>query len=427
MAHPDVRMNDLDSYIRQIEAREKGKKKKMILFLALGLVLASAGAIPFVLSGGQQTLRHFDGESMTIYRLDSILESDPGEIVLVYGPGVEPDTIKSVEEFYETRNFNDVEPTVSLQEEFQFSDDESQDGDFTEVVDKSTTTDGTQNDGGTGTDSKTKLQKFSFAIEGERQPRTDLKFTIVDYDENVNYTLDFGNGIRKRVYKRISYSYPKKGNYLINLIATNETNATSIYSRHIAILEEPQAQKANEQATAFNNIAPSNINSNEGPSGDEKEESFSELLRNDPDKQPSDPVIQDEDPVVADAENDEVKEQPEKKVDLTPKAAGPLIFAEKMPSYPGGESAMYKYLRKALRYPRPAVLNEIEGKVYLQFLVQKDGRIRDIKVLKGIGYGCDEEAIRAIKNMPKWVPGQQDGKKVDVFFTTRITFALEKG
>jgi len=99
-------------------------------------------------------------------------------------------------------------------------------------------------------------------------------------------------------------------------------------------------------------------------------------------------------------------------------------IVEKQPSFPGGDQAFYKYIGKKMRYPPQARRMGIEGKVFVQFVVDKTGNITDVKVIRGIAAGCDEEAIRVIKNSPKWNPGKQRGKAVKVRMVLPITFKL---
>ncbi len=103
-----------------------------------------------------------------------------------------------------------------------------------------------------------------------------------------------------------------------------------------------------------------------------------------------------------------------------------VIFdvVEQMPQYPGGDDARIKYLAKNLKYPEEARKEGIEGKVFVTFVVEKDGSITGAKILKGIGGGCDEETIRVIENMPNWEPGKQRGKTVRVRFNMPIVFKL---
>ena len=101
-----------------------------------------------------------------------------------------------------------------------------------------------------------------------------------------------------------------------------------------------------------------------------------------------------------------------------------FITVEQNPEFAGGMNALLKFLQKNLRYPTPAVNANVMGKVYMQFVVGQDGNISKVDVLKGIGFGCDEEAQRVVKLMPKWSPGRQSGRAVAVRFTLPISFQL---
>ena len=95
------------------------------------------------------------------------------------------------------------------------------------------------------------------------------------------------------------------------------------------------------------------------------------------------------------------------------------------PEYPGGEEELMAYLSNNIKYPNRAVETETQGRVVLGFIVDKNGEIDEIKVLRGIGYGCDEEAIRVVNKMPKWKPGKNNGKAVKVYFNLPITFEIK--
>ncbi len=97
-----------------------------------------------------------------------------------------------------------------------------------------------------------------------------------------------------------------------------------------------------------------------------------------------------------------------------------------MPSFPGGDLAMYAFLNDQIRYPRLAKEKGTEGKVYLQFVVQPNGTLANIKVLRGLGDGCDEEAIRLVEQMPTWIPAEQEGRKVPLYYTLRVIFKLQR-
>lgn len=103
-----------------------------------------------------------------------------------------------------------------------------------------------------------------------------------------------------------------------------------------------------------------------------------------------------------------------------------FTVVENMPEFPGGVSAMYQYLGKNIKYPEVAKEAGIQGKVYVQFVVDKDGSITDAKILRGIPGGkmCDEEALRVVRAMPKWNPGKQRGKAVKVSYMLPVQFTL---
>ncbi len=111
-----------------------------------------------------------------------------------------------------------------------------------------------------------------------------------------------------------------------------------------------------------------------------------------------------------------------------PKAAeptGPYIYVEFMPSFPGGEEALARFLRKNLRYPQMAQENEIEGRVFVQFVINPQGKISEVTTVgPHRGGGLDEEAVRVVKSMPDWKPGKQNGQPVSVRYNLPIGFTL---
>lgn len=101
-----------------------------------------------------------------------------------------------------------------------------------------------------------------------------------------------------------------------------------------------------------------------------------------------------------------------------------VALLEKLPEFPGGMEAWSKFLSKNLRYPEQASNEGISGRVYMSFIVEKDGQITDIQVLKAAGYGFDEEAKRVLKLAPAWKPGIQNGKAVRVRYTIPLNFTI---
>ena len=101
------------------------------------------------------------------------------------------------------------------------------------------------------------------------------------------------------------------------------------------------------------------------------------------------------------------------------------LVVEEKPSFEGGIEAFYRYVSKNLKYPNTAKRIGVEGKVFLSFVIDKDGSITQVEVLKGIGGDCDEEAVRVLENAPRWNPGKQRGKAVKVRMQLPIVFALQ--
>lgn len=101
-----------------------------------------------------------------------------------------------------------------------------------------------------------------------------------------------------------------------------------------------------------------------------------------------------------------------------------FTIVEDQPAPKGGMPAFYEYVKKELKYPAQARRMGIEGKVYVQFVVDKDGSITEVTAIKGIGAGCDEEAVRVLQGAPKWAPGKQRGRAVKVRMILPITFKL---
>ncbi len=98
---------------------------------------------------------------------------------------------------------------------------------------------------------------------------------------------------------------------------------------------------------------------------------------------------------------------------------------EKMPMYAGGEDSLFAFLGRNMKYPVVAQENGIQGKVVARFVVQKDGGISDVEIIRSLDPACDKEVIRLVKSLPKWTPGRQNGKLVPVWYTLPIVFKLQ--
>jgi periplasmic protein TonB len=115
---------------------------------------------------------------------------------------------------------------------------------------------------------------------------------------------------------------------------------------------------------------------------------------------------------------------PQKIVDTTPVPDKIITTIEVMPMYPGGQKEMQKFISENLHYPQKALRKGIQGRVITKFVIDKDGSITKGEVVRGIGGGCDEEALRLLNTMPKWKPGSQNGRPVKVYYTLPFTFKI---
>ncbi len=118
---------------------------------------------------------------------------------------------------------------------------------------------------------------------------------------------------------------------------------------------------------------------------------------------------------------EKVEEKP--KEDLSRKV---FDVVEKMPSYPGGNGALQKWLASNITYPAAAAENGVEGRVIVAFVVEPDGSVSDVRIARGVDPSLDREALSVVKRMPKWIPGMQNGSPVRVKFNVPVTFKLQK-
>jgi protein TonB len=130
---------------------------------------------------------------------------------------------------------------------------------------------------------------------------------------------------------------------------------------------------------------------------------------------------------VATTVNKEVVEVVEQKQEVVPEEKEEQVFVvvEEMPEFPGGEKALRTYLATSVKYPTIAQENGIQGKVFVNFVVNKDGSVSNVKIARGVDPAIDAEALRVVTSLPRWKPGKQRGAPVRVSYTVPISFKLE--
>lgn len=126
---------------------------------------------------------------------------------------------------------------------------------------------------------------------------------------------------------------------------------------------------------------------------------------------------------VAQTERPAIIHQPARQAGIDGKI---FTVVEEQPEFLGGNKKLGEFLGQNLKYPAAAEKANVSGKVFVSFIVTKSGDVADVKILKGIGFGADEEATRVVSKMPRWIPGKQDGKAVNVRYYLPINFQLEE-
>lgn len=223
-----------------------------------------------------------------------------------------------------------------------------------------------------------------------------------DYEEpmenffgiNGNYRILGGN----KYTPQLTLFFPDKSHERINVITTNANDYRIDNSPFVAYIFKDEMQPS--KAIVFKKVRATT---------ESAKTSTTEVKNNDTAK---DSTIEDE--IIINEITKDVVENSTHKV------------VETIPSFKSRSQDFVGFINKNLKYPKAALDNQIEGRVIVTCIINQDGKLSDIKVLKGIGYGCDEEALRLIKLSGIWNPAIQDGKKVKSFYTIPINFSLNK-
>lgn len=279
------------------------------------------------------------------------------------------------------------------------------------------------------------LPMFVVDVSGTRESGQKLTFSIENYDETVSYLVDFGNGVRRTMRERTSYSYPRQGRFTMKLLASAADRGNSVYAKEFTIspakatptpettlaaaVPSPEVPNIPIEETLLDTTAAESATLDIADLNVEDAPVEGEI--------PSTLVASTEEDILIDAASLAPANVAATPTTPTPAASAimaPLVASEVMPEYPGGTKALARYFRRNARYPRQARNNNVEGVVYIRFIVNGDGSLSNPIVIKGLGYGCDEEALRLVRNMPAWVPGEQEGQAVPVYQAVPVTFKL---
>ncbi len=376
--------NRFDTYLAQIESRERRKRRRYQMAGGMiVLLLGTTAAWWFSRPDDMGPLRQYEAANLDYSMVKNLFEEENARIVVAH-PAIGTDTIYSAEDFLSLQGLLDQLEANAIQAE-------------------------------TGAPAEVPAT-FAVDIAGMREVGSQLVFTIENFDESLTYLLDFGNGIRREVGRTVTYSYGSPNNYRIRLIATNEQGSSSIYNKSLQISRSNQTSIAENKPTPAPQEAPAPAAQPAPAASASSTQPELTALRGAPVSRPSitqpSPNLRENAPAISQA------------AETPTNFNAPLIAAQVEPAYPGGSTAMGNFIRGNYRYPRAAQDANVEGTVYVQFVVNLDGSISNSRVIRGIGSGCDEEALRLVNMMPKWVPGKQNGSPVAVYHTVPIRFQL---
>ncbi|MDX2250165.1 MAG: TonB family protein [Bacteroidia bacterium] len=420
-ANKTTTVHKIDDYLHRIETHEKAERRKKSLYALLFFAVVGIGFTAYKTIYFQNSLRTYSAADLSYEKVQALFTENEAPIIISH-PDIGQDTVKSVEDYITVLNLLDL---IEQNRNLAIS--------VSDTISSGETAQETE---------QNSLSPYMVDIDGERKQGRNLTFSIENFDPEVTYMLDFGNGFRRKVSKSFTYVYDQSGRYRIQLLAT-KGNVSNVYTKRLEISADERVGTQIAEATKSVNEPESIIDLNSGKEAEVKtgtqqpEESVeSGSAENTASTTPSvtereassSPV---EDPESFRTEN--TRELPSRPApQLTNEVAKPantslnkpLVAAQLMPEFPGGTKALARFFNKNYRYPLQAMNDEVEGVVYVRFIVNPDGSLSNAKVVKGVGYGCDEEAIRLVSLMPKWIPGEQDGKKVAVYKTIPITFRL---
>lgn len=407
-----------DDYLGKIQARERVRQRNVFILGILLIGILGIGLVMYQwpdLLRREAKLRTFKYEELSEEKVARLFRSDSDEI-LVSHPILGWDTIQNV---------NDYQQLTDLSELISMARHPARDTASTQAADSIVST------------PMASLGMFVLDVEGERRVDQELIFTIENFDPVVQYTLDLGNGVKRRINARTKYTYPLPGNYTVQLIATAGEKGSSIYTKRfrihpphpsnkIASSSTPATTRPNARVVPELNLPLFNEPTGLTTPRSAQEEEPTAIDSKADTENPSTSTLEIRDLGELDSPREAAKTANNQ---VTPNEAEPaldepLVYADILPEFPGGQKALRNYLSRKVNYPQKAKDEKIEGRVVVQIIVNPDGSLSNAKILKGIGGGCDEEALKVVKNMPRWYPGKVNGRKVAVYRTIPIVFKI---
>ncbi len=425
-------------YIRSVQAEESARNRRKIIIYATILILCMSMFFLWTYlkePALDSTYEVYLLEELNERSISQKLENQSLGLIVYDSNTNLLDTIESLQDFKEFVAISQKLITSGSQAstESQLMDDENADtlyiNEPSEISEPQSENAESENQDRKSPTPSVKMKPYSVEVIGERVLGNTLTFQIEQFESDKIYIIDFGNGEKRRIRGTQSYAYQRPGRYEVILTAIDaNANQQSEYAKSIEILPTPSKEERVTTPTVSENT-------NRSPSPEENviqreesisnnrtltpiSESMNERIPNEEIDNPS-PILESIGDVDTNTEDNLEETIPERA-----NVSAPLSFAEKMPEFPGGISKMSNFLNGKLEYPVAARDNEIEGTVYIQMVVSADGTLSKFNIAKGIGYGCDEEALRIAKLMPDWTPGEQAGQPVPVIYTIPVVFTI---
>ncbi len=364
--------DQLTEYIQAIEKQQRSQIRSKIIYVGIiaGISIIGALAVLFLdfgsLTASESEYIYLDPGVYSMAEIDSFIQTTNKKVILSSYPGNIRDTIASS---------TDVVPTGN-QEVIIYNSPIGKTSSFSGIKKASLNT-------------LPQIPSFGLEIEGFKTIDNELNFSLIGYQNIFSYHIDFGNGVKKMMGKNLTYAFPKEGDYTIQVRATSPAYAPRTFSLPISINKD-QSFETNQAILFEQPYTTVNLNS----------ESIEHTTQGNP------PEVETE------GNNTQSSQNSKKSINYIP------------PSFPGGQSALASHIQNNLAYPPEAIQNKVKGEVVIRFLVEEDGAISNIGVHKGLGYGCDEEVLKIVQNMPKWIPGSLNGKNLAMTFSLPIRFEL---
>jgi len=423
-----------NDYIRTIEAQESiRKRRKRAVFSLLILIalvsLCSLWLFIFYAKPGSKDLEKVDLREMNEELIKSKLADHPQGFIIEDKVIGLSDTIFEVADFWEMKVLHDELtkireiPVDTL--DVVVKDTSMEDN----IVANSFQTNTSETDSRElNTEPATQLDEeipiYTVDIIGDRVVGNSLRFTIADYDPDFLYLIDYGNGEVVKAENTHTYQYKAPDTYHVKLTAINrQSGSKSAYVTQIEVAETPEA--LSDMNLEEKNRVPEIVSISPQKSSEKIQLTGNTLADSETDLEITRSSDENE------AEDQDLENVPMPGISesagtssVPADVAGPMSFAETMPQFPGGLNALRVFFDSRIDYPQMAREHEVEGKVYLQFVVSATGKLSDFRVVKGIGYGCDEEALRIARLMPNWIPGFHERRHVSVVYTLPVDFIL---